>query len=132
MSNGDKLFIPTVQRASVLQGGGALGAYQADAFRALYEKLRKQIGSGDNDNTESLFDIIAGTSIGAINGAILISHFLEHRTWKGSAQRLEDFWKYLSTPTPEISEALKQWKAEKVKGTNPSIASEEAARDIIQ
>ena len=128
MSNGDKLFIPTVQRALVLQGGGALGAYQAGAFRALYEKLRKQIGSGDDDNTESLFDIIAGTSIGAINGAILISHFLEHRTWKGSAERLEDFWKYLSTPTPEISEALKQWKAEKVKGTNPSIASEEAAR----
>ena len=128
MSNGDKLFIPTVQRALVLQGGGALGAYQAGAFRALYEKLRKQIGSGDDDNTESLFDIVAGTSIGAINGAILISHFLEHRTWKGSAERLEDFWKYLSTPTPEISEALKQWKAEKVKGTNPSIASEEAAR----
>jgi NTE family protein len=128
MSNGDKLFIPTTQRALVLQGGGALGAYQAGAFRALYEKLRKQIGSGDNDNTESLFDIIAGTSIGAINGVILISHFLEHRTWKGSAERLEDFWKYLSTPTPEISEALKQWKAEKVKETNPSIASEEAAR----
>ena len=128
MSNGNKLFIPTVQRALVLQGGGALGAYQAGAFRALYEKLKKQIGSGDNDNTESLFDIIAGTSIGAINGAILISHFLEHRTWKGSAERLEDFWKYLSTPTPEISEALKQWKAEKVKGTNPLIASEEAAR----
>lgn len=128
MSNGNKLYIPTVQRALVLQGGGALGAYQAGAFRALYEKLRKQIGSGDNDNTESLFDIIAGTSIGAINGAILVSHFLEHRTWKGSAERLEDFWKYLSTPTPEISEALKQWKAEKVKGTNPSIASEEAAR----
>lgn len=128
MSNGDKLFIPTVQRALVLQGGGSLGAYQAGAFRALYEKLRKQIGSGDNDNTEFLFDIIAGTSIGAINGAILVSHFLEHRTWKGSPERLEDFWKYLSTPTPEISEALKQWKAEKVKGTNPSIASEEAAR----
>jgi len=40
---------------------------------------------------------------------------------------LEEFWKYLSTPTPQISEALKQWRAEKEKG-NPSIASEEAAR----
>ena len=86
MSNGDKLFIPTVQRALVLQGGGALGAYQAGAFKALYEKLRKIVGNGDNDNNEPLFDIIAGTSIGAINGAILISHFLEHRTWKGSAK----------------------------------------------
>ena len=128
MSNHDSLIIPTVQRALVLQGGGAPGAYQAGAFKALYEKLKKIVGNGDNDNNEPLFDIIAGTSIGAINGAILVSYFLENRTWKGSAERLEDFWKYLSTPTPEISEALKQWKAEKVKGTNPLIASEEAAR----
>jgi predicted acylesterase/phospholipase RssA len=71
-----------------LQGGGAPGAYQAGAFKALYEKLRKIIGSGDTDNNEPLFDIIAGTSIGAINGAILVSYFLENRTWKGSAERL--------------------------------------------
>jgi predicted acylesterase/phospholipase RssA len=41
MSNHDSLIIPTVQRALVLQGGGAPGAYQAGAFKALYEKLRK-------------------------------------------------------------------------------------------
>ena len=74
-----------------------------------------------------LFDIIAGTSIGAINGAILVSYFIENKTWKGSAERLESFWKYLSTPTPQISEALKQWKAEYEKG-NPQVASEESAR----
>ena len=77
MSNHDKLIIPTVQRALVLQGGGAPGAYQAGAFKALYEKLRKIIGSGDNDNNEPLFDIIAGTSIGAINGAISFAIFLK-------------------------------------------------------
>ena len=75
MSNGDKLFIPTVQRALVLQGGGAPGAYQAGAFRALYEKLGKIVDNTDNDNNEPLFDIIAGTSIGAINGAILVQLF---------------------------------------------------------
>jgi hypothetical protein len=42
MSNHDSLIIPTVQSALVLQGGGALGAYQAGAFRALYEKLIKR------------------------------------------------------------------------------------------
>ena len=57
-----------------------------------------------------LFDIIAGTSIGAINAAILVSYVLENKTWKGSSERLEEFWKCLSTPTPQISEALKQWK----------------------
>ena len=118
---------PRIQRALLLQGGGALGAYQAGVFKALYEKIRNDEGrNGDNDN-ESLFDIIAGTSIGAINAAILVGYFLENKTWKGSAKRLEDFWKYLSTPTPQISEALKQWKVEKEKG-NPLVSSEEAAR----
>ena len=102
-------------------------AYQAGAFKALYEKIiSDKDRNGDNDNAP-LFDIIAGTSIGAINAAILVSYFLENKTWNGSAKRLEEFWKYLSTPTPQISEALKQWRAEKEKG-NPSIASEEAAR----
>jgi NTE family protein len=87
---------------------------------------RNQNNDGNDDH--HLFDIIAGTSIGAINGAILVSYFLENKKWEGSAERLESFWKYLSTPTPQISEALKQWKAEYEKRNNPSLASEEAAR----
>ncbi len=125
MHNYDNSFVPPIQRALVLQGGGALGAYQAGVFKSLYQKLRNEM---NKDNDEKLFDIIAGTSIGAINGAILVSHFLENKSWEGSAEKLESFWRFLSTPTPQISEALKQWKAEKEKGNNPSIASEEAAR----
>jgi predicted acylesterase/phospholipase RssA len=34
LSVGDKLFIPIVQKALVLQGGGVPGAYQAGAFKA--------------------------------------------------------------------------------------------------
>jgi NTE family protein len=117
--------IPKVQRALVFQGGGALGAYQAGVFKALYEKIkRNQI---DDGNDIPIFDIIAGTSIGAINGAILVSYFLENKTWNGSAERLESFWKYLSTPTPKITGALKLWKAEYDKG-NPLVASKESAR----
>lgn len=111
----------------VLQGGGALGAYQAGVFKSLYEKMKRNQNNDGNDD-HHLFDIIAGTSIGAINGAILVSYFLENKKWEGSAERLESFWKYLSTPTPQISEALKQWKAEYEKRNNPSLASEEAAR----
>ena len=118
--------IPRIQRALILQGGGALGAYQAGAFKALYEKLRSDDEKGSSAN-KPLFDIIAGTSIGAINAAILVSYVLENNTWEGSAKRLEDFWRYISTPTPELSEALKQWRAEREKG-NASVASEEAAR----
>jgi NTE family protein len=127
MSILNKRSIPPVQRALVLQGGGALGAYQAGVFKCLYEKIK---GNKEDDNNEKdvpLFDIVAGTSIGAINGAILVSHFVENKTWEGASEKLEAFWKYLSTPTPNISEALKQWKVENEKG-NPLIASEESAR----
>jgi len=125
MYNHDYSSVPSIQRALVFQGGGALGAYQAGVFKSLYQKLRND---KDKDKSESLFDIIAGTSIGAINGAILVSHVLENKSWEGSAEKLESFWKFLSTPTPQISEAQKQWKAEKERGDNPSIASEEASR----
>jgi NTE family protein len=127
MSSSYKYTIPKVQRALILQGGGALGAYQAGVFKSLYEKMKRNQNNDGNDH-HHLFDIIAGTSMGAINGAILVSYFLENKKWEGSAERLESFWKYLSTPTPEISEALKQWKAEYKKGNNPSLASKEAAR----
>jgi NTE family protein len=127
MSSSNKYTIPRVQRALVLQGGGALGAYQAGVFKSLYEKMKGNQNNDGNDH-HHLFDIIAGTSIGAINAAILVSSFLENKNWEGSAERLESFWKYLSTPTPQISEALKQWKAEYEKGNNHSVASQEAAR----
>ena len=134
MSNLHKSPVPKVQRALVLQGGGALGAYQAGAFKSLYENIsRNQNEGNDNDdNNIPFFDIIAGTSIGAINGAILVSSFLENKTWKGSAEKLESFWKHLSTPTPpSISKELLLWKAASEYGV-PTAASEEAARNTIQ
>jgi predicted acylesterase/phospholipase RssA len=46
-----KMDIPEKERAVVLQGGGSLGAYEAGAYRALYESLSKKIlrkeGKGD-------------------------------------------------------------------------------------
>jgi len=128
MLNSTQYSIPKVQRALVLQGGGALGAYQAGVFKALYEKI-KRIQNNDDSEKDGvpLFDIIAGTSIGAINAAILVSFFIENKTWEGSSEKLESFWKYLSTPTPDLSEALKPWKTEYEKA-NPLIASEESAR----
>ena len=41
MSGSYKYALPKVQRALVLQGGGALGAYQAGVFKALYEKMKE-------------------------------------------------------------------------------------------
>ena len=49
-------------RALVLQGGGALGAFQAGAFKALYEKITRENEENGNNEERPLFDIVAGTS----------------------------------------------------------------------
>ena len=89
-----------IQRALIFQGGGSLGAYEAGAYKAISEELpvflRNQQDKEKNEEPV-LFNIVSGTSIGAINAAILVSYVKENRTWQGSAQRLIDFWKYLST-----------------------------------
>src|SRR5918993_923919 len=113
-------------RALVLQGGGAVGAFQAGAFKALYEKITREDKENGNEG-RPLFDIIAGTSIGAINAAVLVSHVVENKTWKGSSEKLVEFWKYLSCPTPDITKTSANWKKEHEKN-NPNAASAEAAR----
>ena len=113
-------------RALILQGGGALGAFQAGAFKALYEKLTREDKENGNER-RPLFDIVAGTSIGAINAALLVSYASENKTWKGSAEKLVEFWEYLSSPTPDITKISANWKKEFDKN-NPSAASAEAAR----
>ena len=113
-------------RALVLQGGGAIGAFQAGAFKALYEKITREDRENGNDG-RPLFDIIAGTSIGAINAAVLVSHFVENKSWMGSSEKLIEFWEYLSCPTPDITKMSANWKKEHDKN-NPNAASAEAAR----
>lgn len=63
----------------VLQGGGALGAYQAGAFEALSEAGYAP-------------DWIAGISIGAINAAIIAGNPAERRV-----ERLRTFWEKVSS-----------------------------------
>ncbi|MBP0590023.1 patatin-like phospholipase family protein [Paraburkholderia sp. LEh10] len=58
----------------VLQGGGALGAYQAGVFEALHDAGIEP-------------DWVIGTSIGAINGAVIAGNRPEDRM-----QRLHAFW----------------------------------------
>jgi len=89
---------PPKQRALIFQGGGALGAYEAGVYRVLHDWIYKNISAARKD--ENLFDVIAGTSIGAINGAIGLSYVLRNKRksqtlrecWYGSADELEDFW----------------------------------------
>jgi len=66
----------------VLQGGGALGAYQAGVYEAL-------CGAG----TEP--DWVIGTSIGAINAGIIAGNAPENRL-----PRLREFWKRVEQDSP--------------------------------
>jgi NTE family protein len=68
------------QRVLVLQGGGALGSYQAGAFQAL-------CASGFEP------EWVAGISIGAINAAIIAGNAADKRV-----DRLKEFWNMVSSP----------------------------------
>src|SRR6516165_10669563 len=59
----------------VLQGGGALGSYQAGVYQALHEAGIEP-------------DWIIGTSIGAINASLIAGNPVEERLPK-----LKEFWK---------------------------------------
>jgi NTE family protein len=63
----------------VLQGGGALGAYQAGAYEALAE-------------AGYMPDWVAGISIGAVNAAIIAGNAEEDRV-----PRLRAFWERVSS-----------------------------------
>lgn len=87
---------PEIKRiALTLQGGGALGAYQAGVYQALEER-----GFAP--------DWVAGTSIGAINGAIIAGNPPGRR-----AQRLREFWHGVADrtvgETDGAGESWRQW-----------------------
>jgi NTE family protein len=65
--------------ALLLQGGGALGAYQAGVYEALAE-------------ANILPDWVAGISIGAINSALIAGNAPEKRV-----ERLRQFWETVTT-----------------------------------
>jgi NTE family protein len=77
----------------VLQGGGALGAYQAGVYEVL-------AGAGEVPSW------VAGISIGAINAALIAGNPPERRV-----ARLREFWEGVSTlpfgvPTPELPDGI--------------------------
>ena len=83
------------QRALVLQGGGSLGAYEAGVYQAIYERITKT-DREKGVKGKPFLNIVAGTSIGAINAAVIVSYVVENGTWEGSSERLNEFWEYLS------------------------------------
>jgi NTE family protein len=83
----------------VLQGGGALGAYQGGVYQALHEAGVEP-------------DWIIGTSIGAINASLIVGNEPERRL-----ERMREFWRRmehkhpwtLAPPWSGLSETLSYW-----------------------
>lgn len=63
----------------VMQGGGSLGAYECGVYKTLVKQGIK-------------FDIVSGTSIGAVNAAIIATHSSQHDDDEDPASELEKFW----------------------------------------
>jgi NTE family protein len=102
MSNADTNKKPQ-QRALVLQGGGALGAYEAGVFSVLYHWIRNGIREDKDNNNNNIFDIVAGTSIGAINAAIIVSHVKQSGGWNSSVVgKLKEFWRVRVPSNPNL------------------------------
>jgi NTE family protein len=83
----------------VLQGGGALGSYQAGVYQALHEAGIEP-------------DWVIGTSIGAINASLIAGNEIEDRL-----PRLREFWKRMAQKPvwnfrevfPGFNEKLSYW-----------------------
>jgi len=83
----------------VLQGGGALGAYQGGVYQALH-------GAGIEP------DWLIGTSIGAINASIIAGNKVEDRL-----TRLQEFWRRVERSSlwgafpafTSVADALSSW-----------------------
>jgi NTE family protein len=132
------------QRALVMQGGGSLGAYEAGVYGVLYDWISESL-ERSNRTDEDLFDIIAGTSIGAINAAIIINHVLKNkrqnpswnqlRCWEHSAEKLKEFWTDQIASEPELWRTsyytyYRRWNEDREywRRIYPQIATREAAR----
>jgi NTE family protein len=83
------------QVALVLQGGGALGSYQAGVFEALADAGIE-------------VDRVAGISIGAVNAAIIAGNPPERRV-----ERLRAFWEQVTSALPSFpiwpDDRLREW-----------------------
>ena len=114
--------IPNKQRALVLQGGGALGAYESGVLSVLCKELAHEYREGP------LFDVVAATSMGAMNAAVLVGNVVNRKkTWEEAAKELENFWMDEEKGLSSIPGFSNLWW-EQAKMQKKFSASSEAAR----
>ena len=83
----------TIENVLILQGGGSLGAFGCGVFKALA-----------NNNIK--IDIIAGTSIGGLNAAIIAGSKEDH-----PEKALEQYWLELAEGSANLNSTFIEWLA---------------------
>src|SRR5438874_8718128 len=73
-----------IENILIMQGGGSLGAFGCGVYKGLVKR-------------NILVDIAAGTSIGAVNAAIIAGSKSDH-----PESDLEDFWLVLAESNPSV------------------------------
>lgn len=101
--------------ALVLQGGGALGAYQAGVFQGL-------------DEAGIAPDWVTGISIGAINAALIAGNAPAQRV-----ERLRQFWETIcrSPLAPQVSDVIQNWVEQMGSEARKSFNAFEAWRAVV-
>ena len=102
--------------ALVLQGGGALGAYQAGVYEGLHEAGIEP-------------DWAAGISIGAINAALIAGNPRERRI-----ERLHAFWETVTAPAllPATPAGWSDWVERTMPAARTAIGYVEATRALLE
>jgi NTE family protein len=85
-----------IENVLVLQGGGSLGAFGCGVFKALANKNIK-------------IDIVAGTSIGGINAAIIAGSVNKEHP----ERTLEEFWLELGENSVNLTHPVQEWTYDK-------------------
>ncbi len=91
-----------VENVLVLQGGGSLGAFGCGVFKALAKKNIK-------------FDIVAGTSIGGINSAVIAGSIDKDHP----ECALEEFWLELGENSVNLNNPVLEWLYDKSRSRLP-------------
>jgi NTE family protein len=82
----------TIENVLILQGGGSLGAFGCGVFKALA-------------NSNIKMDIVAGTSIGGVNAAVIAGNKDQDHPEKA----LEQFWLELAESSTNINFPFTEW-----------------------
>jgi NTE family protein len=102
-----------IENVLVLQGGGSLGAFGCGVFKALASKKIK-------------LDIVAGTSVGGINAAIIAGSTGQH-----PERSLEEFWLELAANSLNLTNPAVEWLFDRSRAWNPFIPTTDEVNSLL-